>query len=309
MIARFRREISIATTYAALLLVLAFLVPDFFQAEPLSSLAVSSAPVLVAAIGMTLVIVARQIDISIGWQFSICAVIAGLLAQFGLPMPIVCLCTIGMGAGFGAINGLFIAGLGLPPIVVTLATMVILRESLRWLREGQSVRDLPSTFQWFGAGQTTGQWLVVAIALIVFVVFSWASRNLDACRAIYATGSDPEAAHLAGIRPRIVIFNVYVTMGMLCGLASLLNAVRFANVEPNSGMGLELQAIAAVVVGGTAISGGRGTLIGTFIGVMLLATIGPALVFLGIQPQWEKAIQGLVILLAVASDAFYREGK
>ena len=309
MIARFRREISIATTYAALLLVLAFLVPDFFQAEPLSSLAVSSAPVLVAAIGMTLVIVARQIDISIGWQFSICAVIAGLLAQFGLPMPIVCLCTIGVGAGFGAINGLFIAGLGLPPIVVTLATMVILRESLRWLREGQSVRDLPSTFQWFGAGQTTGQWLVVAIALIVFVVFSWASRNLAACRAIYATGSDPEAAHLAGIRPRIVIFNVYVTMGMLCGLASLLNAVRFANVEPNSGMGLELQAIAAVVVGGTAISGGRGTLIGTFIGVMMLATIGPALVFLGIQPQWEKAIQGLVILLAVASDAFYREGK
>ncbi len=309
MIARFRREISITITYAALLLVLGLFVPDFFRAGPLSSLAVSSAPVLIASIGMTFIIVCRQIDISIGWQFSICAVAAGLIAGRGVPMPLVCLCTIALGAGFGAINGLFIAALGLPSIVVTLATMVILRESLRWLREGESVRDLPSNFQWFGAGQATGQWVVVGVGILVLVVFACASRHLAGCRAIYATGSDPEAVRLSGMRPRLVTFNVYVMMGMLCGLASLLNAVRFANVEPNSGTGLELQSIAAVVVGGTAISGGRGTLLGTFLGVALLATIGPALVFLGIQPQWEKAIQGLVILLAVASDAFYREDR
>ena len=93
----------------------------------------------------------------------------------------------------------------------------------------------------------------------------------------------------------------------LAGLAALLNAVRFADVDPNSGTGLELQVIAAAVVGGTAIAGGRGTLLGTFVGVALLGSIGPALVFRGIQPQWEKAIQGLIILLAVASDAIYRE--
>jgi rhamnose transport system permease protein len=124
---------------------------------------------------------------------------------------------------------------------------------------------------------------------------------------VYATGSDPEAARLAGIRPRLVVFQTFLTMGALSGLAALLNAVRFADVDPNAGTGLELQVIAAAVVGGTAISGGRGTLLGTLIGVALLGSIGPALVFLKTQPQWEKAIQGLIILLAVASDALYRE--
>ena len=123
---------------------------------------------------------------------------------------------------------------------------------------------------------------------------------------MYATGSDPEAARLAGIRPRRVVFSVFVTMGALAGLAALLNAVRFADVDPNAGTGLELQVIAAVVVGGVAISGGRGTLLGSLIGVALLGSIGRALVFLHVSAQWEKAIQGLIILLAVATDAFSR---
>jgi len=209
----------------------------------------------------------------------------------------------------GAVNGALVAGLGLPSIVVTLAMLVILRESLRWTREGEFVRNLPEWFQWFGTGQSTGQWVVVGVSLAVFAVFAWALMNLAAGRAVYATGSDPEAARLAGIRPKRVVFGVFVTMGMLSGLAALLNAVRFVDVDPNSGTGLELQAIAAVVVGGAAVSGGRGTLLGSLIGVLLLGTIGPALVFLHIQPQWEKAIQGIVILLAVASDAFDRGGK
>src|SRR5947209_8567683 len=122
-------------------------------------------------------------------------------------------------------------------------------------------------------------------------------------RAVYAPGSGPGAARLAGIRPRRVVFGVFVVMGALAGLAALLNAVRFSDVDPNSGLGLELQVIAAVVVGGAAVSGGRGTLAGTLVGVALLGSIGPALVFLHTQPQWEKAIQGMIILLAVASDA------
>ena len=262
-----------------------------------------------AVVGMTLVIVSRQIDISIGSQFSVCGVVAGLLAKTGMPLPIVGIGTLMAGAGMGAVNGALIAGLGLPSIVVTLAMLVILREGLRWSREGEFVRDLPAWFQWFGAGQSAGQWIVVGIALGIFVAFYQALMNVAAGRAVYATGSDPEAARLAGIRPKRVIFGVFVTMGMLSGLAALLNAVRFVDVDPNSGNGLELQAIAAVVVGGAAVSGGRGTLIGGLIGVLLLGTIGPALVFLHIQPQWEKAIQGIVILLAVASDAFDRGGR
>jgi rhamnose transport system permease protein len=201
----------------------------------------------------------------------------------------------------GALNGALVAGLGLPSIVVTLATMGILRESLRWGQEGEFVRDLPADFQWFGAGQTAGQWLVVGVALAVVLLFAWAMRHVAAGRAVYATGSDPEAARLAGIRPQRVIFGVFVLMGALTGLAALLNSIRFPTVDPNAGTGLELQVIAAVVVGGVAISGGRGSLLGTFMGVALLGSIAPALVFLHTQPQWEKAIQGAIILAAVAS--------
>ncbi len=306
---RYRRELWVAATYAAMLLFLAFKVPDFFKAEQVRATLVSSGPVLIAAVGMTLVIVARQIDISIGSQFSVCGVVAGLLARAGLPMPVVGIGTVLAGAGLGSINGLLVAGLGLPSIVVTLATLVILRESLRWVREGEAVRNLPANFQWFGANQTAGQWLVIGVALLVFLAFAWTLQNLAAGRAVYATGSDPEAARLAGIRPKRVVFGVFATMGALTGLAALVNAARFVHVDPNAGAGLELQAIAAVVVGGTAVSGGRGTLLGTFIGVLLLASIGPALVFLHVQPQWEKAIQGLVILLAVASDSLSREAR
>lgn len=308
-IGRYRRELSVAATYALLLLLMAVANRDFFKAEQLRAYAVSNASVLVVAVGMTLVIVARQIDISVGSQFSVCGVVAGILAREGVPLPMVGLGTLCAGGALGAVNGALVAGLGLPSIVVTLATLVILREGLRWTREGTFVRDLPAGFQWFGVGQEWGPWLVIAVALVVFLVFAWSSRNLAAGRAVYATGSDPEAARLAGVRPRGVIFGVFVVTGMLAGLASLLNAVRFVDVDPNSGTGLELQAIAAVVVGGAAVSGGRGTLWGTLAGVLLLGSVGTALVFLHVQPQWEKAVQGLVILLAVASDALGREGR
>jgi rhamnose transport system permease protein len=303
MIARYRRELSVALAYAGLLMVLAIFAPSFYEGDKLRSILVSSAPVLVAAVGMTLVILTREIDISIGSQFSVCGVVAGLLAREGMPMPLVVLATVLAGALCGGVNGALIAGLRLPSIVVTLATLVILREGLRWAREGEFVRDLPHDFQWFGLSQNAGQWLIVAVALLVFAMAAWCLRNLAAGRSIYATGSDPHAAWLAGIRPGRVVFWTFTLMGALSGLAAVLNSVRFAVVDPIAGTGLELQVIAAVVVGGIAISGGRGTLIGPLVGVALLATIGPALVFLGAESHWEKAIQGAIILLAVAADA------
>src|SRR5207248_9523392 len=114
-----------------------------------------------------------------------------------------------------------------------------LRGALRWARGGEFVRDLPAGFQWFGLPQLDGQWLIIGVALAAFVVFAWGLRNLAAGRAVYATGSDPEAARLAGVRPRRVVFGTFVLMGALAGLASLLNAVRFPYVEPTSGAGLE----------------------------------------------------------------------
>jgi rhamnose transport system permease protein len=308
MIRRHLREISVAAVLAALLLTLARTRPDFYGPANLVPLIVQCAPVLVAAVGMTLVIVSRHIDISIGSQFSICAVVAGLLALAGLPMPLVAVGAVLAGTAMGAVNGALIAGLGLPSIVVTLATWVIGRESLRWWRHGEPVRNLPPSFQWFGFAQLTGQLLVVGIALAVLLLFAWALRYFPAGRAVYATGSDAEAARLAGIRPRRVVFGVFVVMGALAGLAALLNVVRFPVAPTNTGNDRELEVIAAVVVGGTAISGGRGTLLGTLLGVVLLVFIGQGLNFLGIPSQWARAVQGGIILLAAASDALGRRG-
>ena len=152
---QYKREISIALAYLVLLGVLAVFAPRFYQGDKFLNILVASAPVLVAAVGMTLVILSRNIDISIGSQLSICGVVAGLLAKTGLPMPLVALSTMAVGASMGALNGVFVAMLGLPSIVVTLATMVIFREALRWWREGESVKNLPPDFQWFGLGQSS----------------------------------------------------------------------------------------------------------------------------------------------------------
>jgi rhamnose transport system permease protein len=208
---------------------------------------------------------------------------------------------VAIGAVMGSINGALIAGLRLPSIVVTLATMVTWREALRWQRQGAFV-NLPDGVQWFGLSQFAGQWALIAIALVVLVALAFATRQLAAGRFIYATGSDAEAARLAGVRPQLVTFGVFVFLGALTGLAAMLNVVQSPQVDPKSGTGLELKTIAAVVVGGVAISGGRGKLWGVFLGLLLLACIAPALTHLHVEAYWEKAIQGAIILLAVVAD-------
>ncbi|HLY11545.1 MAG TPA: ABC transporter permease [Planctomycetota bacterium] len=302
MIRRYLREISVAAATVALLLLLAVAKPQFFSGQNLRNILVTQSYVLVVAIGMTMVILARQIDISVGSHFAICGVVASLLARAGVPLPLMIAGTLASGAVLGGINGLLVAGFRLPSIVVTLATMVTLEQGIRWITGGEPVRNAP-TFQWLSLGQSAGEWLVLATAAAVLVLFAWGLRRLQAGRAVYATGSDPEAARLAGIRPDRVIFGVFVVMGMLTALAAILNGIQSTQGDPTSGQGLGLQAIAAVVVGGTAISGGRGTLIGTFVGFVLLGVIGPALIFLQVEASWEKAIQGAIILVAVASDA------
>jgi rhamnose transport system permease protein len=302
MIARYRRELSVAAATALFLVLLAVAKPDFFARQHIRDILVTKSYILVVAVGMTLVVLARQIDISVGSQFAICGVSASLMAKAGVPLPLMVLGTLAAGGVLGALNGALVAGLRLPSIVVTLATMVSLEQGIRWITGGEPVRNAPN-FQWLGFEQSTGELLVLATTAAVFAAFAAGMRYVRAARAIVATGSDPEAARLAGIRPQRVVFAVFVIMGMLTGLAALLNGIQSTQGDPTSGQGLGLAAIAAVVVGGTAISGGRGTLVGTFVGFVLLGIIGPALVFLQVEASWEKAIQGAIILVAVASDA------
>jgi rhamnose transport system permease protein len=301
------RELSVALALGVLLLFLAVAAPGFYQPQPLLSLLAREAPTLVVACGMALVIISRQIDISVGSQFAVCSVGAGMLAASGWPLALVLLASVALGAGFGAINGVLVAGLRLPSIVVTLATMVTWREGLRWWRQGQFI-NLPEGVQWFGLSQSVGQWTLIAVAFAVLVLLALATKHLAAGRFVYAVGSDTEAARLAGIRPQLVTFTTFVLLGALTGLAAMMNVAQSPQVDPKSGTGLELKAIAAVVVGGVAVSGGRGRLWGVFAGLLLLACVAPALTHLRIAAYWEKAIQGAVILLAVVADGVRSRG-
>lgn len=298
-----RREVSVALASAGLGLVLLIVSPAFFSRENLADIVLANLPVLIVALGATLVILTGQIDISVGSVFAICGVVAGLLAKAGLPMLLVVTGSCLAGAALGALNGSLVAFVRIPAIVATLATMIALRDGLRWVTDGAWIQDLPARFQWLGIGQVGYPVLAGLVALGLFATLAWGLRNLPAGRAVYATGSNRDAARLAGIRTPLVTFAVFVIAGGLTGTAALLNAVRFNQIPSNAGLGLEMKVIAAVVVGGTAITGGRGTVRGTLLGVILLGIIGPALTFLGVSAYWERAIQGAIILAAVAGDA------
>ncbi len=294
-----QRAIAIGIFWVILLTVLTLRAPGFFAGGNLRDMALSNAPALLVAVGMTLVILMGEIDVSVGSQFAVATVVAGLAAKSGLPLGLTVLVTAIAGALLGSLNGALIIGLRVPSIVATLAAMAFWRELLRWTTGGAWIQGLPASFQWMGLSQAGGEIVIFAATALIFGFFAWAMRNLRAGRGIYAIGSASEAARLAGIPVAGLSFSVFALLGALTGLAAALNAMRFSEVQPNAGAGLELKAISAVVIGGASISGGRGNLWGTLLGAAVLAVIAPSLTFLGINAFWEKAIQGGIILGAI----------
>src|SRR5216684_4441416 len=201
------REISVALAILVLAMVLAFAAPGYFSRENLTDLFLANVPVLIVALGMTLVILIGQIDISVGSIFAICGVTAGLLSKTGLPAPVAGLAACLAGAALGALNGSLVGFLRIPSIVVTLASMVALRDGLRWQTQGAWVQDLPAGFQWFGLSQSNYPAMSVVVAVVLSWAIAWSLRNLAAGRAVYATGSNEEGARLAGIHPSLVTFS------------------------------------------------------------------------------------------------------
>jgi rhamnose transport system permease protein len=300
---QYTREIAIAITNVLLLLLLAATTQGFFTLNNLGDLFLANMPVMLMALGMTAIIVTAQIDISVGSIFALCSIVAGLTARAGAPSLVFLLVAIAVGAACGALNGALTAYVKIPSIVVTLATMVALRDGLRWGTQGAWVGDLPANFLRFGIPQHTYTLTVLVLTVVLTAAFAWALQHLRAGRAVFATGSNEAAARQLGIGTRRVVLSVFTLTGALTGLAATLNAVRFNQVPSNSGLGLEMKVIAAVAVGGAAITGGAATITGTVLGVILLGTIGPALTFLGVSAYWEKALQGAIILVAVSANA------
>jgi ribose/xylose/arabinose/galactoside ABC-type transport system permease subunit len=293
---------SLLLVLAALLAVLAVSAPNFFAPGHLLSLGLDHAPLLIAAAGMTLLIAAGQIDVAIGAEVAACAVVAGVAARAGLPRPLWIGAALATGALLGLGHGLLVARLRIPALVATLATLAILRGVLRQATGGVWIQDLPAGFQWCGLGQGAGQLCYLAVAALLVAVLAVVQRNTAAGRAVLAVGCDPETARLLGARPERVTIAVFIASGTLAAVAAILDQTRHPTVAIEAGTGLELAAIACVVLGGASIRGGRGSVLGTALGVLFFAAVS-GLVFLHVDPVWERAIQGAILLLAVAQKA------
>ena len=224
-----RFEAALGLVILALGAVLALAAPRFFEPANLADLVLANLPVLIAAIGATLVILIGEIDISVGSTFAVCSVVAGTFATW-VPMPAVVFGALATGAAIGAVNGLLVAWLHIPSIVVTLAAMVALRDGLRWITEGAWVQNLPASFQWFGLTQQAYPLVAVGTAGLLSVLTAWTLRSTRAGRIVFATGSNAEAARLAAIDTASVRFSVFVLAGVFTAIAAIVNAVRFTQV-------------------------------------------------------------------------------
>ncbi len=299
---RLGREGWVGMALVMLLACVGLWAPAFFEPQPLWTRLASWMPRLVVAAGVAVVMVARHIDISVGSVLGVSGVVGGMVIAAGLPAWAGMAAAVSCGALAGALNGWWVAGLRLPSIVVTLATMVAWREGLRWGRQGVFV-NLPDTAVWMGLPMVAGQGLVIAAGLGAVAGLGWWMRNMASGRWVAAMGSNPEAGRLAGIPAGWVTGGTFVVSGSMAGLGAALLLVQSPQVDPASGRLLELEAVAAAVVGGVSIRGGAGRMRGVLAGFLLLACVGPALTYLGVKAYWDKAIHGVVILAAAAMAA------
>lgn len=272
-----------------------------FTQDVLLSLLTQTVIVGTAAIGMTLIIIAGGIDLSVGSIIALCGVFAATLVTH-TSAPVVFLGTIALGGLCGLVNGSLTVGLRLLPFIITLGTMQIFRGAGKIATQGTPVNlpfDVTVYKPWMGgAGIPWGVWLMVMLV----VLFSLILRYTRFGRHIFAVGSNEQTATLCGINVAKVKILVYMISGAFAGLAAVMNMAKSSQGDPTTAMGMELDIIAAVVIGGASLSGGEGTVLGALIGALLMTTIRTGCVLNGIPTPWTEVIAGTVIIIAVIID-------
>jgi ribose/xylose/arabinose/galactoside ABC-type transport system permease subunit len=273
---------------------------SFLSLKNLLDIAVNSSYVAIAALGMFVVILSGQIDVSVGAILAVTSTVAGALSKQGLPVFVPILAALATGSALGMLNGSIVVGLGIHSIVATLGTLSIYRGLLIYFTHGGWIIGIPDSLQFLGRGSIGGFPIAVVFTLVIFLLIAWVLRYTRLGRDIYALGSNSESARLAGIRVRRVQLIPFLLNGALVGLAGVIFAGRFGTVQPNTGQGFELIVIAAVVVGGANIFGGSGASAGTVLGALLVSVMGTLLIFFSVNAFWEEAVQGGIILFSVA---------
>ncbi|NMO54980.1 ABC transporter permease [Actinoplanes sp. TBRC 11911] len=300
------RELGIVLALAALILYTAINNPRFLSGQSIRDNLLNTAILAVMAAGQAVVVITRNIDLSVGSVLGISAfAVATLMSDHqGLPMIVAIVVGIAVGAACGLLNGVLVRYGRVPALVVTLGTLYIFRGiTYQWAGGSQvNADELPRHFNSFGTGGILGVPWLVLIAVVVVGGVSLMMRNYRVGRELYAMGSSPQAAELAGIKVTRNLLGAFLLSGSLAGLAGVLFATRFGTVDASAGTGYELNVVAAVVVGGVAVFGGSGTVWGAGLGALLLTVISSALAVLDINQFWQQAIVGALIILAICAD-------
>jgi rhamnose transport system permease protein len=300
------RELGILLALALLIAVTAVTNPRFLSAQSVKDLLLGSTILAITAVGQAVVIITRNVDLSVGSILGLSAFATGSLfvASPGLPIVVALLVGIAVGALAGAVNGGLIAAARVPALVVTLGTLYMFRGIDYVWATGKQINasDMPPGFLRMGTATVLGVPVLALFAVAVVLIAGFYLRSYRSGRELYAVGSDPAAARLSGIPVGRRVFAAFVVSGALAGLAGVLYAARFGTLDANAGSGSELNVVAAVVVGGVAIFGGSGSVYGAVLGAMLLTTIGAALPVLGVNPFWQRAAVGVLIIAAIGLD-------
>ncbi|MEK7406277.1 MAG: ABC transporter permease [Acidobacteriota bacterium] len=289
-------------TLIVLFIALSFASPYFLTYTNLSSVVRQTAVINTMALGMTMIIIAGGIDLSVGAILAFSGLVGTMAMEAGLPIPYGVAVGLVAGLFWGTVNGLLATRLNIAPFIVTLGTLGIVRGITLIISNGLPVHKIPQQFSFLGEGNLLGVpfvlWMLVSCALLTHLILEHTRMG----RYAFAIGSNPEAAFYTGIPVAFHTTAVYAYSGLLCGLAGMIEASRLMTGQPTAGQGYELQVIAAVVIGGGSLRGGEGSVIGTLIGAFIMGLLSNGSDLLGISPYLQQAIIGAVIILAVAVD-------
>jgi ribose/xylose/arabinose/galactoside ABC-type transport system permease subunit len=306
-------EFGIGIAFVLEFILFAFLSPYFFTPDNLLNVSLQASITAIIAAGMTFVILTGGIDLSVGSLVAFAGIVSTTVLKSGLPpvagFAAAILAGVAVGSLSGAFAGFCITRFNIAPFIVTLATMTIWRGAAFVWTDGRPVWELPAGFAFLGTGRLFAVPVPTIIMVLTFIASHIILTRTRFGRYVYAVGGNIEAARLAGIRTWRVLLNVYVLSGTLAALSGILLASRMNSGQPNAGVSYELDVIAAVVVGGTSLSGGAGSIAGTFIGAMLIAVLRNGLNLLNVNSYIQQVIVGVVILLAVMLDQVRRRRK
>jgi rhamnose transport system permease protein len=304
----------LAVRETALLIFIVFLVvivslrsPYFFTLRNFKDILLDTSILMIVAMGQMMVIITRGVDLSVGSGIAFSGMAVGLIisGHWAIHPLLAILMGVGIGLVLGSFNGLLVSKAGVPPIITTLATMSIYRGLTFIISGGEWVdaHEMPDSFKLLARGSVLGIPNMILIVLFAAVVFYYFLENTRKGRQIYAIGSNPNASRFVGINVEQVQFLVYMLSGILYGGGGVLWVSRYASAQADSALGFELLTVAACVIGGVFIFGGSGTIWGVLLGSLLLGIVVNALNLIRVSPFWKLAIQGLIILVAVITDA------